>query len=138
MTEYEFSGKTVEEAVENGLKTLGLTKEEAEIRVLEEGKKGGLFSKGTPARVAVSKKKTDGERANRLIYRLAREGCKVIFLTEPVYAQCSEAINKFKTETFPAIIPIPDSHGPSGVAMAAIKANVEKAIGADILFSEDK
>ena len=53
-------------------------------------------------------------------------------------AQCSEAINKFKTETFPAIIPIPDSHGPSGVAMAAIKANVEKAIGADILFSEDK
>ena len=59
-------------------------------------------------------------------------------LTEPVYAQCSEAINKFKTETFPAIIPIPDSHGPSGVAMAAIKANVEKAIGADILFSEDK
>ena len=81
---------------------------------------------------------TDGERANRLIYRLAREGCKVIFLTEPVYAQCSEAIDKFKTETFPAIIPIPDSHGPSGVAMAAIKANVEKAIGADILFSEDK
>ena len=77
---------------------------------------------------------TDGERANKLIYRLAREGCKVIFLTEPVY----EAINKFKTETFPAIIPIPDSHGPSGVAMAAIKANVEKAIGADILFSEDK
>ena len=71
---------------------------------------------------------TDGERANKLIYRLAREGCKVIFLTEPVY----------KTETFPAIIPIPDSHGPSGVAMAAIKANVEKAIGADILFSEDK
>ena len=69
---------------------------------------------------------------------LPREGCKVIFLTEPVYAQCSEAINKFKTETFPAIIPIPDSHGPSGVAMAAIKANVEKAIGADILFSEDK
>ena len=65
---------------------------------------------------------TDGERANRLIYKLAREGCKVIFLTE----------------TFPAIIPIPDSHGPSGVAMAAIKANVEKAIGADILFSEDK
>ena len=63
MTEYEFSGKTVEEAVENGLKTLGLTKEEAEIRVLEEGKKGGLFSKGTPVRVAISKKKTDGERA---------------------------------------------------------------------------
>jgi len=81
---------------------------------------------------------TDAERASRLISRLAREGCKVIFLTEPLYAACGETVNKFKAETFPAIIPVPDSHGSSGIAMAQIKANVEKAIGADILFSEDK
>ncbi|MEG1547496.1 MAG: V-type ATP synthase subunit F [Clostridia bacterium] len=80
---------------------------------------------------------TNPEKASKLIHYLAREGTKVIFLTEPVYAQCSEAISKYKSETFPAIIPIPDSHGSSGVAMAQIKANVEKAIGADILFSED-
>lgn len=80
----------------------------------------------------------DAEKAEKLIYRLAREGCKVIFLTEPLYAQCGEAVAKFKAETFPAIIPIPDSHGASGVAMAQIKANVEKAIGADILFAEDR
>lgn len=35
----EFTGKTVEEAVEAGLKELGITKENADIRVLEEGKK---------------------------------------------------------------------------------------------------
>ena len=35
----EFTGKTVEEAVENGLKELGLTKEQADVRVLEEGRK---------------------------------------------------------------------------------------------------
>lgn len=35
----EFTGKTVDEAVENGLKELGLTRENADIRVLEEGKK---------------------------------------------------------------------------------------------------
>ena len=35
----EFTGKTVEEAVEAGLAQLGLTKEQADIRVLEEGKK---------------------------------------------------------------------------------------------------
>lgn len=35
----EFTGKTVEEAVEIGLKELGLSKEQADIRVLEEGKK---------------------------------------------------------------------------------------------------
>lgn len=63
MNDYEFSGKTVEEAIEEGLKTLGLTREEASVEVLEEGKKGGLFSKGVKARVKVGKKKTDGERA---------------------------------------------------------------------------
>lgn len=63
MTEYEFSGKTVEEAVETGLKTMAMSREEADVTVLDEGKKGGLFSKGVPARVKISRKKTDGERA---------------------------------------------------------------------------
>ena len=35
----EFTGKTVEEAVEKGLQELGLTAEQADVRVLEEGKK---------------------------------------------------------------------------------------------------
>ena len=35
----EFTGKTVEEAVEKGLTELGLTKENADVRILEEGKK---------------------------------------------------------------------------------------------------
>lgn len=35
----EFTGKTVDEAVEKGLSELGLTRENADIRVLEEGKK---------------------------------------------------------------------------------------------------
>ena len=63
MTEYECTGKTVDEAVDEGLKALGLTREEADIEVLEEGKKGGLFTKGIKARVKIGKKRTDGERA---------------------------------------------------------------------------
>ena len=35
----EFTGKTVDDAVEKGLKELGITREQADIRVLEEGKK---------------------------------------------------------------------------------------------------
>ena len=69
----EFSGKTVEEAVQKGLEQLGLTAETADIRVIEEGKKG-LF--GKKARVEIAQKEvaeivenhlqdgaTDGERA---------------------------------------------------------------------------
>ena len=63
MTDYEFTGKTVDEAVDEGLKTLGLARDEAEIQVLDEGKKGGLFTKGVKARVRIGRKKTDGERA---------------------------------------------------------------------------
>ncbi len=63
MSEYEFTGKTVDEAIEEGLKMLSLERENAEITVLEEGKKGGLFSKGIKARVKIAKKRTDGERA---------------------------------------------------------------------------
>ena len=63
MNDYEFTGKTVDEAVDEGVKTLGLARDEAEIQVLDEGKKGGLFTKGVKARVRISRKKTDGERA---------------------------------------------------------------------------
>ena len=63
MTDYEFTGKTVDEAVDEGLKALGFTREEADIQVLDEGKKGGLFTKGVKARVRIGRKKTDGERA---------------------------------------------------------------------------
>ena len=35
----EFTGKTVEEAIEKGLAELNIAREDADIRVLEEGKK---------------------------------------------------------------------------------------------------
>ena len=54
MNYQEFTGKTVEEAVELGLKELGLTAEQADIRVLEEGKKK-LFG-SVKARVEIAAK----------------------------------------------------------------------------------
>ena len=50
----EFTGKTVDEAVEAGLTELGLTRENADIRVLEEGKKK-LFG-SIKARVEIAAK----------------------------------------------------------------------------------
>ena len=56
-----FTGKTKEEAIAEGLKALGITEEQAEITVLEEGKKK-LFG-SVKAKVKIVKKATDGERA---------------------------------------------------------------------------
>ncbi len=63
MMEEVFSGKTVEEAVELGLAELGLTRDEVEVTVLEEGKKK-LFG-SVPAKVQLAKKQklSDGARA---------------------------------------------------------------------------
>ncbi len=62
-----FTGKTVEEATESGLAALGITKEEAAITVLDEGKKGIFGLGGTKAKVKVEKRATDGERAAKFI-----------------------------------------------------------------------
>ena len=62
----EFTGKTVEEAIETGLSELGISKDQADIRILEEGKKK-LFG-AVKARVEIAvkeveeKKLSDGER----------------------------------------------------------------------------
>jgi len=47
-------GRTVEEAIQNGLKELGVTAEKAEYEVLENAKKGFLGFGETPAKVKVS------------------------------------------------------------------------------------
>ncbi len=59
----EFTGKTVEEAVENGLAELGITKEQADIRVLEEGKKKLFGSVKARVEIAVLGEEADEAEA---------------------------------------------------------------------------
>ena len=72
------------------------------------GKKGDLAIIGDRDSVLLAKAvglavfdETDPEKASRLIHRLAREEYKVIFLTEPLFAACGEAVAQYKSETFP-------------------------------------
>lgn len=76
---------------------------------------------------------TEGEQANRTLHRLARHGYAVVYVTESYYPACAETIKEFEGEAYPAIIPIPDASGTQGIGMRAIKENVEKAVGLDIL-----
>ena len=78
------------------------------------------------------------EEAPRMIHRLAREKYAVIFITEKTARLASEAISRYKDVPYPAIIPIPGNDGTTGFGMAALKANVEKAIGVDILFNMEE
>ena len=79
---------------------------------------------------------TEHDAANRRVLRMAKDGYAVIYVTEKVYALLDEALEAFAQEAYPAIIPIPDSQENRGIGMAALKQNVEKAVGVDILFSK--
>jgi spoIIIJ-associated protein len=57
------TGQTIEQAVQNALQQLSSTKEEVDIEVLEDGKKGFLGFGSKPAKVLVVKKKTLVEKA---------------------------------------------------------------------------
>lgn len=71
MSDYEFTAKTVEEALEEGLKQLGLTKEQAEITILNKG--GAGFLKKSKAKIKITKKLSDGERAVKFIDELLKK-----------------------------------------------------------------
>ena len=63
-----FTAKTVDEAIEAGLKALGITREQAEITVLEEGKRK-LFG-SIKAKVKVVKKASEAQKAADFIDEL--------------------------------------------------------------------
>ncbi len=65
MNYVEFTGKTVEEAIEKGLSELGLTQETAEIHVLEEGKKK-LFG-SVKARVEIAAKTSENNEIEEVV-----------------------------------------------------------------------
>ena len=67
-----------------------------------------------------------------MIFSLYKEGCKIIFVTEEIYQNIPETLEKYSQMTYPIILPLPLDDVNSGVGMKKIKANVEKAIGIDI------
>ena len=77
----------------------------------------------------------DSNVARELIKKLSREDFAVIFVTENYARENEDLLDKFKAKTFPAIVAIPTSKGSTGFGLNRLKKDVEKAIGADILFN---
>lgn len=62
----------------------------------------------------------------------------VIFITERIFEQLAEEIAKYDDQITPAIIPIPSSTGNLGIGMKRLAANVEKAVGMNILQDNER
>ena len=80
----------------------------------------------------------DAEKVERAIQKLVHEGVPVIFITERAFALAKTLCAHYQGDPAVSIIPIPGSQGTDGTGMQHVKANVEKAIGADILFNKEE
>lgn len=66
MTSFESKGKTVDEAIFNGLNEMGLSLDEVDIEIVHEGSKG-LFGIGKSAVVVLNKKEKEVPSAERFL-----------------------------------------------------------------------
>jgi spoIIIJ-associated protein len=90
MEEKEFSGKDVEEAIEKGLKELGLSRDDVEVKILDEGKAGlfGLMG-ASPAKIKLIVKPLKG---------LGAEGEREVVGEKPSGVDLISAQKKVKEE----------------------------------------
>lgn len=79
----------------------------------------------------------EGEMEVRDRLRQLARTYSVIFVTDQIAEQASSLIARYKARPYPVVVPIPSAEGNSGFGMKGIKADVEKAIGADILFDRE-
>lgn len=80
---------------------------------------------------------TDAEQAKKILGNLCKQNYAVVFVAENLAEQIPEVLAKIKVRPFPAVVPVPTGGKSSGFGMAGIKADVEKAIGVDILFNKE-
>lgn len=72
------------------------------------------------------------------IQKLVHADIPVIFITETAHRLAGGLVSHYMGDQNVSIIPIPGSRGTDGTGMRHVRANVEKAIGADILFQNEK
>lgn len=72
------------------------------------------------------------------IRKAVGEDYAVLYITEQAAEDVMDVIDEYKDLPRPAIILIPGIQGSLGIGMEGVKKSVERAVGADILFSDGK
>ena len=80
---------------------------------------------------------SNADEARKVLRKAAKEKYAIIFITEGLAKDMPDAIEKYRDQKLPAIIPIPGMDGNFGVGSGILRKSVERAVGADILFGGD-
>jgi V/A-type H+-transporting ATPase subunit F len=81
---------------------------------------------------------TGHEEASKVLKTLADGQYAVIYITESLQSELESEIDRYVTSYLPAIIPIPGVSGNTGKGMRNVKKSVERAVGSDIIFNNEK
>lgn len=69
---------------------------------------------------------------------LSKKGFRLIYIIEDLVAGLEDLLDEYATSTFPTIVPIPSSAGPTGHAMERLRETIKKAAGTDIFVGEEE
>lgn len=80
---------------------------------------------------------SDVTQAKNILEETAKNHA-VIYITEKLAKDMDAEIQKLNERETPAVVLIPSNEGTLGIGMSGVKKSVERAVGADILFGEEK
>lgn len=80
---------------------------------------------------------TGAEEALAALKQAVKQRYAVVFITEVLAQHMMDSIEELNRRLLPAVVLIPNNKGTLGIGIRKIKRNVEKAIGADILFGKE-
>ena len=87
---------------------------------------------------AVYEASAHGE-ALKALEQADKDGCEIIFLTPEFSAIAEETEELYGERITPAVIPLPTGGSDmSTIGMSLLKKYVERAVGADIIFRDEK
>ena len=105
------------------------------LRMGAVGEEDAILAFKAIGAVAVSASTADEVAA--ALHKLSREGIPLIFITETAARLAPEAVSRYEQSIETAVIPVPGIRGSDGYGAEKLRANVIKAIGADILTYKD-
>lgn len=79
----------------------------------------------------------DREDGIKRLRNLTERDYAVIYITEALMAQIRDEVERYAERRLPAIIPIPGVSGNTGEGMKNVKRSVERAVGSDIIFTDN-
>ena len=82
---------------------------------------------------------TLAKEAEDLIENLIENNYVIILITENIAVKIIETLDKYRTEPYPAIIPVPSAKGTENLGITYLRKAVEQAVGsADMIFGADE